>query len=152
MRTIKYGSRSYDEEAMPKVNGIVETVLHVADVGRSREFYQSLFGFDDVAGNDRFCAFHAGPKQVLLLFRTGGSTEPIAVPGGLIPPHDGAGHLHVAFAISESEYDGWRERLTNHGIAIESEVKWPLGGRSIYFRDPDEHLLELITPGCWTAY
>jgi catechol 2,3-dioxygenase-like lactoylglutathione lyase family enzyme len=137
---------------MPKVNGIVETALHVADVGRSREFYQSLFGFDDMAGTDRFCALHAGPKQVLLLFRKGGSTEPIAVPGGLIPPHDGTGRMHVGFAISESEYDGWLERLTNHGIAIESEVKWPLGGRSIYFRDADQHLLELITPGVWSAY
>src|SRR5882757_5462849 len=113
---------------MPKVNGIVETALHVADIARSREFYQSLFGFDDVAGNDRLCAFHAGPKQVLLLFRKGGSTEAIAVPGGIIPPHDGAGRMHMAFAISESEYDGWGQHLTSHGIAVESEVKWPLGG------------------------
>jgi len=31
-------------------------------------------------------------------------------------------------------------------------VDWPRGGRSLYFRDPDQHLLELITPGCWSIY
>ncbi|MEP7038442.1 MAG: glyoxalase, partial [Acidobacteriota bacterium] len=35
---------------------------------------------------------------------------------------------------------------------IESKVKWERGGTSIYFRDPDKHLLELATPGLWTIY
>jgi len=26
------------------------------------------------------------------------------------------------------------------------------GGHSIYFRDPDGHLLELATPGLWAIY
>jgi catechol 2,3-dioxygenase-like lactoylglutathione lyase family enzyme len=26
------------------------------------------------------------------------------------------------------------------------------GGTSLYFRDPDGHLLELATPGLWTIY
>jgi catechol 2,3-dioxygenase-like lactoylglutathione lyase family enzyme len=42
--------------------------------------------------------------------------------------------------------------LQERGIAIESAVDWPRGGRSLYFRDPDRHLLELITPGCWSIY
>ncbi|MDZ4820644.1 MAG: glyoxalase, partial [Planctomycetota bacterium] len=29
---------------------------------------------------------------------------------------------------------------------------WPQGARSIYFRDPDGHLLELLTPGFWSIY
>jgi catechol 2,3-dioxygenase-like lactoylglutathione lyase family enzyme len=28
----------------------------------------------------------------------------------------------------------------------------PRGGHSIYFRDPDGHLLELATPGLWAGY
>jgi hypothetical protein len=31
-------------------------------------------------------------------------------------------------------------------------VVWPEGSTSIYFRDPDGHLLELVTPGLWPNY
>ncbi|MDQ3753396.1 MAG: glyoxalase, partial [Acidobacteriota bacterium] len=30
--------------------------------------------------------------------------------------------------------------------------KWNRGGTSLYFRDPDNHLLELATPGLWAIY
>ena len=42
--------------------------------------------------------------------------------------------------------------LGEQGVAIESKVEWPRGGASLYFRDPDGHLVELITPGCWEVY
>ena len=35
---------------------------------------------------------------------------------------------------------------------MESEVTWPQGGRSLYFRDPDGLLVELATPGLWRNY
>jgi len=38
------------------------------------------------------------------------------------------------------------------GIPIEDRKTWDRGGQSIYFRDPDGHLLELATPGVWTIY
>ena len=41
---------------------------------------------------------------------------------------------------------------TGSGIEIESEVTWTRGGRSLYFRDPDGHLVELATPGVWEVY
>jgi catechol 2,3-dioxygenase-like lactoylglutathione lyase family enzyme len=37
-------------------------------------------------------------------------------------------------------------------VAIESRMEWPRGGKSIYFRDPDGHLLEVLTPGVWAIY
>jgi len=37
-------------------------------------------------------------------------------------------------------------------VTIEGATDWSRGGRSIYFRDPDGHLLELATPGLWTVY
>lgn len=33
------------------------------------------------------------------------------------------------------------------GCGIEKEVVWPLGGRSIYSRDPAGNSVELVTPG-----
>ena len=42
--------------------------------------------------------------------------------------------------------------LASRGVAIEGATSWSRGGRSIYFRDPDGHLLELATPGLWAVY
>ena len=39
-----------------------------------------------------------------------------------------------------------------NNIAIEGRTTWKRGGESIYFRDPDGHLLELATPGLWAIY
>jgi catechol 2,3-dioxygenase-like lactoylglutathione lyase family enzyme len=60
--------------------------------------------------------------------------------------------LHCAFAISSDELAAWKERLNARGVQIEGCMDWPRGGKSIYFRDPDGHLLELATPGLWPTY
>jgi len=51
--------------------------------------------------------------------------------------------------MEASEIDSWRAKLIAHGVAIESEVNWPQGGYSIYFRDPSGNSLELATPEVW---
>ena len=137
---------------MPAVTGVVETCLHVEDLERAARFYEDVCEFKRLAGDERFCALSVADRNVLLLFRKGASLEPMPTPGGVIPPHDGSGILHVAFAIPASAEADWRRRLEERGIVIESTVDWPRGGRSLYFRDPDRHLLELITPGCWPIY
>ncbi len=134
------------------INGIVETALHVDDVARSAEFYEGLFGLKRMAGDDRFCAFAIPGNAVLLLFKKGGTPQAIPTPGGMIPPHDGSGRMHFAFKISADSVEACERELAQKGIPIESTVDWPRGGRSLYFRDPDEHLVELITPGCWENY
>ena len=93
-----------------------------------------------------------GGTSVLLLFQRGATLETVHLPGGTIPPHDGHGPLHIAFAIAADELPAWTERLAANKVAIEGETNWPRGGRSIYFRDPDGHLLELATSGLWATY
>lgn len=137
---------------MPRVTGVLETCIHVEDVARSARFYESLFGFPRLAGDDRFCALDVGGHDVLILFRRGGTLEPVELPGGVIPPHSGSGHLHFALAISTEDLLAWEERLGQAGVKIESRVKWASGGKSLYFRDPDNHLVELATPGIWAIY
>lgn len=137
---------------MPPVGRLLETALYVDPLERSIEFYERVFGFPKLTSDRRLCAFSVSGQQVLLLFQKGVSQEPVQTPGGLIPPNDGDGHLHVAFTIDASDEGHWRNWLGQNGVAIESRVSWPLGGASLYFRDPDGHLLELITPGCWAIY
>ena len=96
--------------------------------------------------------FSVADKQVLLIFRSGSRPEAVPTPGGMIPPHEASGQLHFAFSISKEDFAAWEERLIAQGIGIESKVTWPAGGRSLYFRDPDNHLVELVTPGIWEVY
>jgi len=131
---------------------LLETALYVDDVARASAFYRSLFGFEAMLEDQRFCALSVAGKQVLLLFKKGSSTSVTVVPGGNIPPHDGAGELHLAFAIPADALPGWEARLAAKDIAIESRVAWERGGHSVYFRDPDRNLVELVTPGCWAIY
>ncbi len=137
----------------PRINAIVETCLHVQDLARSVRFYRDILGLRVIEEvPHRLCACSIADKQLLLLFQSGGTAEPFPTPGGLVPPHGGAGQLHVGFAVSKEDYAVWRTHLPANGVPIESEVSWPAGGQSLYFRDPDFHLLELVTPGLWEIY
>jgi hypothetical protein len=66
-----------------------------------------------------------------------------------LPQHDGKGPGHIAFGVSSAALGSWRARLAKHNVEILKEVTWERGARSLYFRDPDGHMLELATPGIW---
>ncbi len=130
----------------PKSGGLLESSLYVKDVAASARFYERIFGFEIVSDfGERGCAFQSGERQVLLLFKKGGSHL-------VQSPHDGDGELHIAFAIPAAELRKWEEWLEQNGIAVEERRTWERGGQSIYFRDPDRHLIEIATPGVWSIY
>ncbi len=134
---------------MPKPTHIAETALYVDDLVRAVEFYTVLFECPVLRRDDRFCALRIADEQVLLLFLRGSSVQPTHLHGGKIPAHDGSGPLHVCFGINSGELKQWEQRLEELGIGIESRVIWPGGATSLYFRDPDQHAVELATPGLW---
>jgi catechol 2,3-dioxygenase-like lactoylglutathione lyase family enzyme len=131
----------------PQTDGILETSLYVDDLTRSAEFYLRVFGFPVIAAfpDARGCALQAGPRQVLLLFRKGASRT-------ITSPHDGDGELHLAFAIPAHALSAWEAWLAENSLPVEERHEWERGGVSLYFRDPDRHLLEVVTPGLWTIY
>jgi catechol 2,3-dioxygenase-like lactoylglutathione lyase family enzyme len=136
----------------PRISGVLETCLYVDDLARARAFYDRVFALPVMFEDERLVVYDAGPASALLLFRRGGTLEAVHLPGGAIPPHDGQGPLHFALAIPADQLEAWRAHLSAEGVAIESEVVWPGGGVSLYFRDPDGHLAELGTPGLWKNY
>jgi len=130
----------------PNTEGILESSLYVSDVAHSGQFYEKIFGFQFISDfGERGCAMKAGNRQVLLLFKKGGSRETSS-------PHDGDGELHLAFAIAAADLARWEDWLEENGIAVEEKRTWEGGGQSLYFRDPDRHLLEVATPGVWSIY
>jgi catechol-2,3-dioxygenase len=133
----------------PDVNGIVESSLYVESVARSVQFYKRIFGFEPIDTDEkegvtdqtRLCALRAGDRSVLLLFKKGATEDT-----------DATGAIHVAFGIARSQLTAWEQWLANQGIAIEFRKTWKYGGEALYFRDPDGHLLEVVTPGVWSIY
>jgi catechol 2,3-dioxygenase-like lactoylglutathione lyase family enzyme len=137
---------------MPKLDGILETALYTDDMERARAFYEDVLGLKPIFSDSRLRAYGVAGRDVLLIFKRGAATETVTIPGGTIPGHDGAGPLHIAFAIGKDELEEWEKHLASRGVTIEGATSWARGGRSIYFRDPDGHLLELATPGLWSVY
>ena len=136
----------------PALTGLLETALYVDDVKRSVDFYQRIFEFETLFISERGAALGVAGAQVLLLFKKGGSLEPIVNDAGTIPPHDGSGQLHMAFSIPAAALGAWEDRLEANGVEIKARYHWPLGGQRIYFDDIDGHLIELVTPRCWKVY
>jgi catechol 2,3-dioxygenase-like lactoylglutathione lyase family enzyme len=131
---------------------ILETCLYVDDLQGSREFYTRLFEFPLIAGDERFAVFEVREGQLLLLFQKGATSEVAELPFGNIPPHGGETGGHLGFAIPADQLSAWIERLALQEIPVESQITWPLGGTSVYFRDPSGNLLEVLTPGVWSVY
>lgn len=136
----------------PAVRGILETALYVRDVEIAAAFYRRVFGFGTLLESERLIALEVAGRDVLLLFKEGTTVEPFETSGGVIPGHAGRGPSHFAFSIAAEDVENWRQHLAASGVPIESEVTWPGGAQSLYFRDPDQHLGELMTPGFWRVY
>ena len=131
----------------PRINGILETSLYVESAARSAEFYRRVFGFEPLEPGEplndetRLCPMRAGDRSVLLLFKKGATAGT-----------DANGAIHIAFGIARCDLPAWERWLKEQGISIELRKTWKYGGEALYFRDPDGHLLEVVTPGVWNIY
>jgi len=135
---------------VPTTSGVIESCLYVADVDRAAEWYRQIFGFAIIfQQGDRLRALEVGQQHVLLLFKQGASLSPTVLPGGVLPPHDGSGPAHIAFSMRTAEAEEWEKHLSSHGVDIEGRVNWGENDKSLYFRDPDNHVLELISNDHW---
>lgn len=131
-----------------KIRGILETCLYAKNLDKAEQFYRSLPGIDFVAKEeDRHIFFSCG-ESMLLIFNP--ELTSIAEPNSeSVPPHGATGEGHIAFSIDPGSIDKWREFFNKNYIEIESEITWPNGSVSLYFRDPAGNSLELVSPDIW---
>ena len=125
------------------VHGLFETHLTVRDLDRSIVFYRDLVGLRlALHERDRGAAFFwiGAPGQSMLGLWAAGSA-PLAI------------SLHVALATSLDEVLAAPSRLRRlsitplsfHGVeANEPSVIGWMPAAAVYFRDPDDHLLEYL--------
>ena len=128
-----------------RIEHILETCLYVDDLAVAESFYTTVLGLELESHQEGRHVFLRCGRRMLLLFDPNVS----AAIEGEVPPHGARGAGHVAFAVPQADLPAWRGQLEAAGVAIETTIDWPGGGRSLYFRDPAGNSLELATPRIW---
>lgn len=108
-----------------------EIAYFTEDVPGMQSFYERLLGSVPVAASDGMAIFMAGQTR-LFIHRTYSPAE------GELPPE-----AHIAFSVAD--VDGVCAQLQQAELAVELPPKDYYWGRSAYLRDPDGHLIELIS-------
>lgn len=129
---------------MAEINQILEAAIYASDIDVAERFYTQLLGFRTYAKAENRHVFFKIGDTMLLIFNPEETLQEGSVPG-----HGSKGPGHVAFTITHDALPLWRQRLQQYGVPIEHEMTWPSGGKSIYFRDPDNNSVELATADVW---
>jgi catechol-2,3-dioxygenase len=132
----------------PRVRALGETVLRVKDLQRVKRFYTDVIGLDILREFDGIVFLkvsdgYGGHTQIIGLFH-----ESLPVPF----PRDAreAVHLeatslhHFALEIDRKDCDAELTRLKHLGVEVTTvEHRW-CRWRSLYVRDPEGNILELV--------
>ena len=133
----------------PPIKAILETPVYVDDLDQAYGFYHELLGLERMVTGERIHAYDVAPGQVLIVCDRKASQEDAEIGGARVPGHGATGVGHFAFRIHMDALVDWIAYLAENRVAIESRVRWPLGGESLYFRDPSDNIVELATGGVW---
>lgn len=127
-----------------KFRQVKETCLYVKDLHSTEKFYKEVLELEMIAFVENRHVFFRAGTSVLLFFNSESTAKETQ-----LPPHYATGKQHVALEVELSAYENVKKQLLTKGIRIEHEHSWPNELRSFYFRDPDEHLLEIVPVGLW---
>ena len=113
------------------------TIVPAHDKEASARFYERILGFPYQGPLGHFAPVRIPSQALTLDFDNRETFEP----------------QHYAFKVGETEFDDIFGRVKAEGLAYGSEPWTPdnlkinhwNGGRGVYFRDPNGHLLELLT-------
>ena len=113
------------------------TIAWCRDKAKSAKFLSAILGLPEPRRFYHFLVVDLANDVSIDYFET---TEPVAL-------------QHFAFLVSEDEFDAAFERIKAQDVEYwadparskPSEINHHDGGRGVYFKDPDGHLLELIT-------
>ncbi|HEY4652991.1 MAG TPA: VOC family protein [Cyclobacteriaceae bacterium] len=124
---------------------IKETCLYVRDLERARSYYHDLLELPVIDYlPDKHLFLRVG-SSVLLCFNPEDSRQKTSPPA-----HFGGGKQHLAFEVTDEDYDLVREELERKGIAITDRITWKSGKESVYFEDPEGNVLEILPQnGIW---
>ena len=121
---------------IPQMIGLRHAALFVRDVDRSVEFYRDVFGMELEWRPDADNAYLTSGSDNLALHSLPADREP-----GDVQTLD-----HIGFAVHRAEdVDLWGEHMTSKGFELTAQPKTHRdGARSLYLRDPDGILIQVI--------
>ncbi|MGH3697512.1 MAG: VOC family protein [Pseudonocardiaceae bacterium] len=113
------------------------TIVAATDKQRSAAFLTEILGLPDATPAGFFLAVELED----------GVTLDYAEPGVPFPSQ------HIAFLVSEEDFDGILRRIQERGVphwadprmSLPGQINTNDGGRGVYFDDPDGHHFEAIT-------
>ena len=124
------------------LKGLDHFALNVKDMKRAEEFYTQTLGFEVIrrtetqtglkhieidAGNVAIALFESPDLDLEKAHKT--MTED--------------GYLHFAFGASYDQFDSTLQSLKQKGVIMDVEPRDWGKSVSVYFRDPDDHQLEI---------
>nr|WP_307302557.1 MULTISPECIES: metallothiol transferase FosB [unclassified Paenibacillus] len=125
-----------DKKEEPIIHGIGHITFSVANIEHAMTFYINVFAVQPVL---------VKPKTVY--FEIAGIWLALNVQEDIPRQEIHQSYTHIAFSVKEEDLETLQARLQRAGATIEEgRQRNPEGeGQSIYFRDPDGHLLEFHT-------
>ena len=125
---------------------ILEAVLYATDLDAVERFYERALGLEKIARQGDRHVFFRCDGAVLLIFNPTETRRADQAPEFI---HGADGMGLVCLAATRTQLAAWKSRLLEFGVAIESEVVWPNGAKSLYVRDPAGNSIEFAEPGLW---
>lgn len=119
------------------------TIVPATDKQRSAAFLATILGLEPEPQHGPFV-----PVRVGRLALDYADTQLLGDSPRQVPRH------HYAFLVSEPEFDEIFARIRDAGVAFYAEpheprrpgeINYDRGGRTVYFDDPDGHVMEILT-------
>jgi catechol 2,3-dioxygenase-like lactoylglutathione lyase family enzyme len=125
-----------------QLNGIDHFALNVKDMNRAEHFYSDLLGFEVVTRTST----KAGLKHIELdagnVFIALFESPELDLENAQKTMTDD-GYLHFAFAADKDQAPEIIQSLKDNGVRFDGETRNHPGGDSVYFYDPDGHVIEI---------
>lgn len=122
---------------------IKETCLYISDLDVAEEFYHGKLEMPLISKVEGRHIFFRCGSSVLLCFLPEVTKSEIQ-----LPPHFAQGKQHLAFEVSQADYESSKVLIQDKGIGIIHTQNWE-GLESFYFEDPFGHVLEIVPVGIW---
>ncbi|MDX6619996.1 MAG: hypothetical protein QOK36_2382 [Gaiellales bacterium] len=121
------------------ISALDHVAIGVADVERSCAFYARVLGFERLIPEWDVPVVVGTNAMGLAIFDH--ELHPSATPPGTEPP--AVRIMHIAFRVDRSGFDEAQRELAGEDFALTFSDHGI--SHSLYFRDPDGHLIELTT-------